>query len=461
MHTSKSHTSTLLLLALLLLVLDVLSARGAMAQSTTDSTFLSESRPVIFRVNTTIIRPDDAQWITDSLIPKLQSLGPNSILLGRSAASPEGPLRNNHRLAIGRYQALYDFFEQRGFNPSRIHFDVADEEYLLLVEMMRLRHDEAYETVNNLVKEYGDDYIHLKSKLKTLDGGRLWSRLLRDYFPLLRAVRIMAYDLGSFHAEDLKPEPLDIRIAKVPYPEMAVPVPELSPYRREWVSVKTNLLELVAYVPQYGFCPMPNVALEYYPRHGHWTFGASLDFPWWIGNTTNHKYFELNNYQLEARYYLRNSDLSYSDLALSQPSGETAFKGWYLQGNVHAFLYQLGFNAKKGWVGEGFGGGVGAGYVLPISKDGHWRLDFGLQVGYFWTQYDPFVYGIPEYHGGGIDGLYYYNTDRYKDNFVKRQHRFSWLGPTRVGITLSYDLLYRRRYSKRPSFRKWEKGDLQ
>lgn len=458
MYTRKSYICTLILLALWL-VFDILSARGARAQSTTDSTFIAESRPVIFRVNTTEIRPEDATWITDSLIPRLQALGPNSILLGRSAASPEGSLEGNHRLAIGRYQAITDFFLQQGFNPSRIHFDVADEEYLLLIEMMRLRHDPDYEIVRNIVTKHGDDFATIKSQLKDLRGGDLWFRLHRDYFPLLRAVRIMAYDLGSFVAEPVDPGLFDIRIAKVPHPDLFVEKPEQTPYRRELLSIKTNLLELIAYVPQYGFCPMPNVALEYYPRHGHWTFGASLDFPWWVGNTSNHKYFELNNYQLEARYYLRNSDLSYSDLAHTQPSGIPAFKGWYLQGNVHAFLYQIGFSATKGWIGEGLGGGIGAGYVLPLSKDGHWRLDFGLQVGYFWTQYDPFIYGIPEPHGGGYDGDYYYDTDRYKDNFVKRQHRFSWIGPTRVGVTLSYDLLYRRRYSKRPSFSKWEKGD--
>jgi len=28
--------------------------------------------------------------------------------------------------------------------------------------------------------------------------------------------------------------------------------------------------------------------------------------------------------------------------------------------------------------------------------------------------------------------------------FKKRQYRWNWIGPTRIGITLSYDLLYRR-----------------
>ena len=52
--------------------------------------------------------------------------------------------------------------------------------------------------------------------------------------------------------------------------------------RREFLSVKSNLLLDVAYVPGYDrWCPIPTVAIEYYPKNGHFTFGASFDCPWW------------------------------------------------------------------------------------------------------------------------------------------------------------------------------------
>lgn len=458
-----------------LLVFGILLSQGASAQRTTDSLFLVNSHPVIFKVNRTEIQANDAKWITDSLMPQLEALGENAIILGRSAASPEGPLRWNHQLAIGRRDALVDFLHRQGFDATRICFDVADEEYELLVEMMRQRHDPDYERVRNIVEACDQDFVRTKALIKALSEGETWNRLYREYYPTLRAVRIMAYEFEpQFTLTDRTIQPFD-PVTLIPHIEPAVQPqgiriqgdtgisyaePDSWLARREWLSVRTNLLEWAAYVPQYGFCPMPNVAIEYYPRHGHWTFGASLDFPWWIGNTTNHKYFELNNYQLEARYYFRNSDRSYSDAELTLPKrGAAAFRGWYMQANAHAFLYQIGFTAKKGWIGEGLGAGLGAGYVMPLTRDQHWRLDFGFQVGYFRTQYDPFVYGKPVYHGGEIDGHYYYNTPLYRKDFVKRQHLYSWFGPTRVGITLSYDLLYRRHSGKRPSFSKWEKGD--
>ena len=40
--------------------------------------------------------------------------------------------------------------------------------------------------------------------------------------------------------------------------------------------MKSNVLFDFAYVPAgYNrFCPIPNIAVEYYPLHGHFTFGA-------------------------------------------------------------------------------------------------------------------------------------------------------------------------------------------
>ena len=476
MRTSNQHISHLLS-TVFLLMLDILLRQGAMAQYTSDSLFLAGSRPIVFDVGSGELRPSDQRWITDSLMPRLQALGRHGVILGRSAASPEGKRNRNHALAQQRRDAAVNFFQRLGFDASRIHFDVVDEEYALLVEMMRQRHDRDYARVCELVRAGAGDGEAIKSRLKGLDGGEVWERLLLEYFPHLRAVRIMAFDYNFTVPEVsrvracvpsrplLQLPPADTLPAIGPYIAPAITIPASIPAsscRRELLSLRTNLLEWAAYVPQYGWCPMPNVALEYYPRHGHWTYGASFDCPWWVGNNTNHKYFELRNYQLEARYYLRSSDKSYDDVDRHiVAEGQPAFQRWYVQAYTHAFLYQIGFTAQKGWIGEGLGGGLGFGYVLPLSHDGRWRLDLGMQAGYFWTQYDPFVYGKPAYHGGEIDGSYYYDTDLYRDNFQKRMHRFSWFGPTRVGITLSYDLLYRRRCSKRPGISHWEKGDDQ
>ena len=195
-------------------------------------------------------------------------------------------------------------------------------------------------------------------------------------------------------------------------------------------------------MPGYNrFCPIPNVGIEYYPLHGHFTYGASFEGPWWQ-NYSKHKYFQLRNYQLHTRYYLR--------------SGETGFRGFFVSAYAHAYLYNICFGEKRGWEGEGWGAGVGLGWAIPLGRSKHWRLDIGLQAGFLNTRYDPYQWLCP------IDPdydkeQYYYKWYGDAKDFRKRKHIYNWMGPTRLEITLSYDLLYRRNHKKGASFRSKEK----
>lgn len=450
---------------IIILVASVLPV-AAWGQSTCDSTFVTDSRPIIFTVNKTDIRREDYEWIIDSLIPRLNAVGAEGKIIGRSAASPEGMWTNNIRLANGRRKAALDFFAKLGVDTARVKIDPVYEDYELLVEMMRLKGDRDYPRVRYMVRRYGADVTNnykkasaLKNELRKADDGFLWHRLLQEYFPLLRGVRIMVYDpekitRDRLHLEQLGYITLPGQRGLRYTPGVLQDVMPAILDRRELLSVKTNILEWGAYVPQYGWCPMPNFTVEYYPLHGHFTYAFSFDFPWWQGNTSNHKYFQLRNYTPEVRYYLRSGDVNKVGYGYG-----AAFKGFYLSAYANMFLYGIGLNKDKGWQGEGFGGGLGIGYTLPLSRDGHWRLDFLAQFGYFWTKYDPYVYGCPVEEVE--DGLYYYDWTLDADLFRERQYRYQWLGPTRVGITLSYDILYRRRQKKGISFRDWEIAPLQ
>lgn len=64
---------------------------------TTDSTFINNSRPIVFVVNKIDISENDKDWISNYLIPKLEALGDRGIILGRATASPEGSTPNNVR----------------------------------------------------------------------------------------------------------------------------------------------------------------------------------------------------------------------------------------------------------------------------------------------------------------------------------------------------------------------------
>lgn len=361
------------------------------------------------------------------------------------SASPEGTYAGNKLLAEKRAAALKLILEANYpdfFNES-VKWVVTqkDEDWDEVLKRVEASDMKDRDTIIYIIKnvpektlnKYGKTVYTRKNRLKALYGGRTWKELDTKIYPYVRGA-----DMKLIVNIIIKPEPVVVE----PEPVVAEPEPAVEPEPvkeyYEWgqplLAVKTNLLLYGFYLPQYGFAPIPNIAIEYYPRHGHWTAGASLDMPWWQNYYPKHKFFQARNWQLEARRYFR---------------GDADFTGWYAQAYIHTGVYGIGFSKSKGWEGEEVGGGLGCGYVMPISKDKHWKLEFNLQVGYMTTKYDPYVYGHPT--DGAEDGLYYYDWQMKPNLFKERQYRFNWFGPTRIGVTISYDLIRypKQRYEKK------------
>lgn len=435
-----------------------------------DEDFFDEAAKVIFPVNQYRL-PEGNALLTElekTIIPQINADSLQLVrMVFRGAASPDGPVEGNRRLGQQRVASLFDFVVSRLAFPvadSLLSVDAVIEDYHSLCLMMRRANDPDYAIVQQLCDQYLDeDLAVLKRELQQAKRGQLWRRLLTTYFPQLRTARFVMV-LRKYKTIDIKPvepAPTVETVATVVVdtlpdatsiidvaPPTAHIVQEDTLPRRELLSIKTNLLFYGLYLPGYDrWAPIPNVAIEYYPKGGHVTLGASFDMPWWQ-HYHKHKFFQFRNYQVEGRYYLRSS--SQPSPLTSQPS--PVFSGFYLSAYGHAGLFGICFDADRGWVGEGAGAGLGFGYVTPISKNGHWRLEFGLQAGFFRCKYDPYQYENPidpAYH----DDLYYYKWTLDASLFKKRQYRFNWIGPTRIGITLTYDLLYRRIQKKGASFK--------
>ena len=473
-----------------------------------DDYFYQYAASVVFNVSKTELPANDKtlKELRETVLPRISrdSLKVVRVKM-RGAASPEGPVDFNRFLSQQRQRTLYDFVAEQLRIPQgdRLVLETVTEDYTYLYKRMMQDGDPDCEKVKRLFDEYmpREQYAELKKALQTIDGGRLWRRMLVTYFPSLRAARMVivcqrrpmgpAEPVAPLDIAPLKPVVPVVPVAPVelapikpiapivpvklpdsvkttvlpiipglPMPEVRDTLPHvrlnLVPYlprtqsqswverypRRELLSIKTNMLLYGVYMPGYGkWCPIPNIAIEFYPLRGHFTYGASFDCPWWQ-NYWGHKYFQARNYQVEARYYFRSGSID------RRPEGKgPAFRGWYVQAYAHATVYGICFDENRGWVGEGGGGGLGVGYVLPISKKGHWRLEFQLQAGLFITKYDPYQFENavnPNFH----DQRYYYKWTQKPELFKSRQYRFTWFGPTRVGVTLSYDLLYRRARKK-------------
>lgn len=421
------------------------SMNAAAQVSTTDSAFIHDSRPIIpFVVGKKDIEQQDRKWITSDLIPKLKALGDSGIIIGRASASPEGSLQINTQLANARKASMNALLSSYGINTNLIRYDVAPMDFPLMRALMKLRKDDYLPVVDSLMTQYAADVMLLKEAMIRQDRGKLWQHLYHNYFPSLRSVRIMAIKRAEKEEENERKENerKEIEIEKIEETEKIEKEETEGDDRRELMSVKTNLLFDLAYMPGYNrFCPIPNVAIEFYPLHGHFTYGASFDGPWWK-HYSKHKYFQLRNYQVHTRYYLRRGDIEER-----KPGKGAAFKGFFFSAYAHAYLYNICFSEKRGWEGEGWGAGMGVGYVMPIDRKEHWRLEFGLQLGYLHTLYDPYQWRCPVDPDTDANRYYYKWYGNAKD-FKKRQHSYSWIGPTRVEITLSYDLIYRHKERK-------------
>lgn len=437
-----------------------------------DEDFYSHSGKVLFRINKYGLPKNDKtlEELENIVLPRINqdSLELVAIVI-RGAASPEGPYWLNKTLSERRAKALTDFVTSRlkfsALNDStnvnrNLRQDCVVEDYRLLCIAMKNAGDPDYGFVKGLCDKYlpADQVEQLKKELMKARQGQLWKRLYREYFPELRAARIMLFFRKH---EEPKPEPV-----VEPQPQIAQPAEQpktaavfVQPQepvcreevleRRKLLAIKTNLLLYGAYIPGYNrWAPIPNVAIEYYPQKGHLTWGASFDMPWYQDYWA-HKYFQFRNYQVEGRYYLKGAHKPTGANEANEINeanrkyNRKAYTGFYLQAYAHAAIFGICFDENRGWVGEGAGAGLGFGYVVPLSRKGHWRLELGVQAGFFRCKYDPYQYENPV-NPAYRDHLYYYKWTKRPRLFQKRQYRWNWIGPTRIGVTLTYDLLYRR-----------------
>jgi len=258
-----------------------------------DSLFDAASRGISFKVNRTELQPDDPfiGIFCDSLVPYMKAHGLQlRRVYARGAASPEGPYVNNVRLSRERTQRLVDFLyecmEQNDTTTERpVCAQSITEDYGLLVKMMRERGDKDYPRVSRLWQQCNGDEACCKRRLRALDKGRVWRRLLRDYFPTLRQARVMLW-----FALKPKPQPVDTPQVVVAQPPVQPEVPptnivQEAPQRyerRHMIALRTNLIHDLLYVPQFGWAYGANIQLEYYPLRGHYTYNVGFTF-------TNHR----------------------------------------------------------------------------------------------------------------------------------------------------------------------------
>lgn len=413
-------------------------------QEFTDEEFYATSQGVTFKVNRTEIPQGNTflQLYRDSVLPMVNKsrLQLRKVFI-RGAASPEGPYDNNKRLGRGRSQALLDELK-RGLDYQYLEAEAdiscITEDYAYLCLLMQMAGDKDYVTVKSIYDECGADEICCKRQL--MARKTLWNRLLKEYFPHLRAARVILWfsepdevhapqQLAPLWVPESKPQaevmPLPIKW------DGGIPIEQNKWTRRHLIAVRTNLIHDFFYMPSVGWSPSPNIQLEYYPLSGHLTY--NLGMTWGTHrHWDRHEFFQMRDFQFELRRYFQ---------------GGGRFMGLYMGAFLEGNVYGIGLDKENGWEGEGGGVGLTIGYVMPLTKKKNLRLEFMAAFGFYMSLYDPYVYGNPV--SGLENGKYYYDYLGSASTFRKRNHTLKWFGPTNLGIQLTYDIIYRKKQPKR------------
>ena len=348
----------------------------------------------------------------------VDSIGLNRIdsVVVVSQSSPEGAYEHNMKLSRNRAATMRRIVLQRHPELEHLLYVRPDGEsweglrtYVANDKKMK------QQTIDQVLRVIDSD-VNVATKKWRLQQLPIYRYLVQTYYPRLRnSVFCIVYFSGSPRVE-MPVVKLDLsqKLQETDVTPLLRTMPVQTVRREPMLNVHTNLL--------YDLGTALNVGVEYYPHDSRWSVAANYTFPWWKKDK-NHRYLQLIDGELEVRRYF---------------DKKASHAGHYLAVYAHANYYDFSFDAERAWQGEGVGIGLGYGYVWRPWKDKRWKLEAFVHLGYYHSLYDPYHASDP------YNGKYYYDWDGAVEDFERRNYRFRWLGPTGLGITLSYDLLQRK-----------------
>ena len=328
-----------------------------------------------------------------------------------SQSSPEGTWRHNQRLSERRAATMRRALNQRHPELSdRLHVHPDGESWERLREYVVSDTKMKQSTIEKVLNVIDAD-ISIDTKKWRMEQLPVYRYLYQTYYPRIRnsVFCIVYYDIPLLMA------PLSVSVEEPTLPDSISPIPVVYiPEREPVLNVRTNLL--------YDMGTVLNVGVEYYFRNPHWSLVGHYTFPWW-SNDKYYYYLQILDWDIEARYYMQHNKYH---------------AGWYVAPYVHWNLYDISLDAERGWQGEGRGCGLTLGHAFRVGDNQRWKVECFFRLGYFHSLYDPYHASDP------FNGKYYYDWPWAPENFVPRNYRLQWIGPTGAGVTVSYDLFKRK-----------------
>ena len=169
------------------------SSSAKLSDDTIDSILVSNVHPINFKVNGTAVSAKDKAWIDTVFCKQMQQAGENDYIYCRASASPDGPVAYNTKMAARRMKSVLKALKQSGCKTDNIIIEEVPEDYNLLALLMKSANDQDADTVASIVNMKASSRL-TKRALRAIKGGKLWRRLLREYYPKLRTVNIAIVD---------------------------------------------------------------------------------------------------------------------------------------------------------------------------------------------------------------------------------------------------------------------------
>ncbi len=304
------------------------------------------------------------------------------------STSPEGSSELNRKLAQRRLETLEHIIREHVSLPehtiSRHNKHIAWDELLEQVKASDIPHkEEVIDIIEN--KEGTEPYgrgLHIDSRVPLLQGvdqGNVWNILYRDFFPLMRKAWITYTSIQStgHHSPHLMPElSADTTYYILP---LAFPQLDYRPSRLmdsiEWATSWKRSIHIKTNVIGWGM-GISNAAIEA-DVCKHWSVTLPVYYSAWNFFKSTLKFRTLAM-QPEVRYWF------------------LANEGWFVGAHLGVAWYNLATAHReyriqdKGGHTPAWGGGVGAGYRLPISHNKRWKLEASVGIGAYHAQYDRF-----------------------------------------------------------------------
>lgn len=414
----------------ILLTLLLFSAEAAYSQENRTEIYID------FRVNSMVVDSAYSANAThiQEIIEFLRNIRENQTInivevSFRGAASPEGSDQLNRRLAKGRLSALEKFVRKEVDIPDSLitrsdcyipwdylKSQIEASDWLRKDEVLAILEEESSLADHQHPNTYNDSRI---VKLKALDGGKVWFQMNELFFERMRnaCVVFVTYrqklpaEQESFIISDTTTVDSAIDIMEILPDTTAVDtvVPEVEEWIRK-VHIKTNAIGL-------GMA-IANIAAEI-DLTKHWSFSLPVYHCAWNYFKSTIK-FRVSSIYPEIRYWFSEDN-----------------DGFYTGVHAGAVFYNFAFNGDYRYQRHNreipaFGGGVGVGYRMPISKNDRWRIEFQLGAGVYPLHYDKFR-----------------NTPNTKDGLLVETIKKTYWGVDQIAVSFSYMFDLKKKGGKR------------